>query len=136
MMITTQYSDIVLGKVDASDAGFNFKEIEIILTADHVAGAVVTATGTLAKADGTDAFGVLVDRALLPDDSGRVNLAEPLTIGRVNPAEPLTIGQKYKLVVAVRGVTFAKKHLVIAGGVAAPAAVLKALEARGNKVQE
>lgn len=124
MMITTQYSDIVLGKVDASDAGFNFKEIEIILTADHVAGAVVTATGALAKADGTDAFGVLVDRALLPDDSGRVNLAEPLTVG-----------QKYKLVVAVRGVTFAKEHLVIAGGVAAPAAVLEALEARGNKVQ-
>lgn len=125
MMITTQYSDIVLGKVDASDAGFNFKEIEITLTTDHVAGAVVTATGTLANADGTDAFGVLVDRALLPDSAGRVNLAEPLTVG-----------QKYKLVVAVRGVTFAKEHLVIAGGAEAPEAVLKALEARGNKVQE
>lgn len=125
MMITTQYSDIVLGKVDASDAGFNFKEIEITLTADHVAGAVVTATGALADEDGSDAFGVLVDRALLPDDCGRVNLAEPLTVG-----------QKYKLVVAVRGVTFAKEHLVIAGGVAAPQAVLEALEARGNKVQE
>lgn len=125
MMITTQYSDIVLGKVDASDAGFNFKEIEITLTADHVAGAVVTATGTLANADGTDAFGVLVDRTLLPDSAGRVNLAEPLTVG-----------QKYKLVVAVRGVTFAKEHLVIAGGAEAPEAVLKALEARGNKVQE
>lgn len=125
MMITTQYSDIVLGKVDASDAGFNFKEIEIQLTADHVAGAVVTAAGALANADGSDAFGVLVDRALLPDDCGRVNLAEPLTVG-----------QKYKLVVAVRGVTFAKKHLVIAGGQEAPEAVLKALEARGNKVQE
>lgn len=125
MMITTQYSDIVLGKVDASDAGFNFKEIEIILTADHVAGAVVTATGALANEDGTDVFGVLVDRALLPDDSGRVNLAEPLAVD-----------QKYKLVVAVRGVTFAKKHLVIANGVAAPTAVLEALKARGNKVQE
>lgn len=126
MMITTQYSDIVLGKVDASDAGFNFKEIEITLTTDHVAGAVVTSTGTLASKDGTDVFGVLVDRALLPGDCGRVNLAEPLTV----------VGKKYKLVVAVRGVTFAKKHLVIAGGVAAPDAVLKALEARGNKVQE
>lgn len=125
MMITTQYSDIVLGKVDASDAGFNFEEIEITLTAGHVAGAVVTATGALANADGSDAFGVLVDRALLPDDCGRVNLAEPLTVG-----------QKYKLVVAVRGVTFAKKHLVIADGKAAPDAVLAALEARGNKVQE
>nr|DAM57093.1 MAG TPA: Head decoration protein [Caudoviricetes sp.] len=125
MMITTQYSDIVLGKVDASDAGFNFKEIEITLTDDHVAGAVVTATGTLANADGSDTFGVLVDRALLPDSAGRVNLAEPLTIG-----------QTYKLVVAVRGVTFAKEHLVIADGAEAPEAVLKALEARGNKVQE
>nr|DAH54557.1 MAG TPA: Head decoration protein [Caudoviricetes sp.] len=125
MMITTQYSDIVLGKVDASDAGFNFKEIEITLTADHVAGAVVTATGALAAADGTDAFGVLVDRALLPDSTGRVNLAEPLTVG-----------ETYRLVVAVRGVTFAKEHLVIAGGTAAPEAVLEALEARGNKVQE
>jgi hypothetical protein len=126
MMITTQYSDIVLGKVDASDAGFNFKEIEITtLTTDHVAGAVVTATGALANEDGSDAFGVLVDRALLPDDCGRVNLAEPLPVGK-----------KYKLVVAVRGVTFAKKHLVIAGGKAAPEAVLKALEACGNKVQE
>lgn len=125
MMITTQYSDIVLGKVDASDAGFNFKEIEIQLTADHVAGAVVTATGALANEDGSDVFGVLVDRALLPDDCGSVNLAEPLTVGK-----------KYKLVVAVRGVTFAKEHLVIADGEAAPEAVLKALEARGNKVQE
>jgi len=124
-MITTQYSDIVLGKVDASDAGFNFKEIEITLTADHVAGAVVTKTGTLANKDGSDAFGVLVDRALLPDSAGRVNLAEPLKVG-----------QKYKLVVAVRGVTFAKKHLKVAGGEAAPVAVLEALEAKGNKVQE
>lgn len=124
-MITTQYSDIVLGKVDASDAGFNFKEIEITLTADHVAGAVVTKTGTLANEDGTDTFGVLVDRALLPDSAGKVNLAEPLVVG-----------QKYKLVVAVRGVTFAKKHLKVASGKAAPAAVLEALEAKGNKVQE
>lgn len=124
-MITTQYSDIVLGKVDASDVGFNFKEIEITLTADHVAGAVVTKTGTLANKDGSDAFGVLVDRALLPDSAGRVNLAEPLKVG-----------QKYKLVVAVRGVTFAKKHLKVAGGEAAPVAVLEALEAKGNKVQE
>lgn len=124
-MITTQYSDIVLGKVDASDAGFNFKEIEITLTADHVAGAVVTKTGTLANKDGTDTFGVLVDRALLPDSAGKVNLAEPLTVG-----------QKYKLVVAVRGVTFAKKHLKVARGEAAPAEVLEALEAKGNKVQE
>ena len=124
-MITTQYSDIVLGKVDASDAGFNFKEIEITLTADHVAGAVVTKTGTLANQDGSDTFGVLVDRALLPDDSGKVNLAEPLKVG-----------EKYKLVVAVRGVTFAKKHLKVAGGTAAPTAVLEALEAKGNKVQE
>lgn len=124
-MITTQYSDIVLGKVDASDAGFNFKEIEITLTADHVAGAVVTKTGTLANKDGTDTFGVLVDRALLPDSAGKVNLAEPLTVG-----------QNYKLVVAVRGVTFAKKHLKVASGEAAPAAVLEALEAKGNKVQE
>lgn len=124
-MITTQYSDIVLGKVDASDAGFNFKEIEITLTADHVAGAVVTKTGTLANKNGTDTFGVLVDRALLPDSAGKVNLAEPLTVG-----------QKYKLVVAVRGVTFAKKHLKVASGEAAPDEVLEALEAKGNKVQE
>lgn len=124
-MITTQYSDIVLGKVDASDAGFNFKEIEITLTADHVAGAVVTKTGTLANENGSDAYGVLVDRALLPDSAGKVNLAEPLKVG-----------EKYKLVVAVRGVTFAKKHLKIASGKAAPAAVLEALEAKGNKVQE
>lgn len=124
-MITTQYSDIVLGKVDSSDAGFNFKEIEITLTADHVAGAVVTKTGTLANQDGSDTFGVLVDRALLPDSAGRVNLAEPLKIG-----------EKYKLVVAVRGVTFAKAHLKVAGGTAAAEAVLAALEAKGNKVQE
>lgn len=124
-MITTQYSDIVLGKVDSSDAGFNFKEIEITLTADHVAGAVVTKTGTLANENGSDTFGVLVDRALLPDSAGKVNLAEPLVVG-----------QKYKLVVAVRGVTFAKKHLKVASGKAAPAAVLEALEAKGNKVQE
>lgn len=124
-MMITQYSDIVLGKVDASDAGFNFKEIEITLTDHHVAGAVVTSTGALVTEDGDDVFGVLVDRALLPDDCGRVNLAEPLTVNK-----------KYKLVVAVHGVTFAKKHLVIAGGEPAPEAVLKALEARGNKVQE
>ncbi len=40
-MITAQYSDIVLGKVDSSDAGYNFKEMEITLTEHHHAGTVV-----------------------------------------------------------------------------------------------
>ncbi|HIF0865860.1 TPA: hypothetical protein ACXYRX_002976 [Escherichia coli] len=123
-MITAQYSDIVLGKVDSSDAGYNFKEMEITLTEHHHAGTVVTKDGSIANQDGSDAYGVLVDRALIPDSAGKVHLAEPLQTG-----------QKYKLVVAVRGVTFAKDKLLATGGAKAAQAVLDKLEALGNKVQ-
>lgn len=123
-MITAQYSDIVLGKVDSSDAGYNFKEMEITLTEHHHAGTVVTKDGSIANQDGSDAYGVLVDRALIPDSAGKVHLAEPLQTS-----------QKYKLVVAVRGVTFAKDKLLATGGAKAAQAVLDKLEALGNKVQ-
>ena len=122
-MITAQYSDIVLGKVDSSDAGYNFKEMEIILTEHHHAGTVVTKDGSIANQDGSDAYGVLVDRALIPDAAGKVHIAEPLGT------------KKYKLVVAVRGVTFAKDKLLATGGAKAEQAVLDKLEALGNKVQ-
>lgn len=122
-MITAQYSDIVLGKVDSSDAGYNFKEMEITLTEHHHAGTVVTKTGTIANQNGEDAYGVLVDRALIPDSAGKVHLAEPLK------------NQKYNLVVAVRGVTFAKDKLLATGGAKAEQAVLDKLEALGNKIQ-
>lgn len=122
-MITAQYSDIVLGKVDSSDAGYNFKEMEITLTEHHHAGTVVTKDGSIANQDGSDAYGVLVDRALIPDAAGKVHIAEPLGT------------KKYKLVVAVRGVTFAKDKLLATGGDKAEQAVLDKLEALGNKVQ-
>lgn len=122
-MITAQYSDIVLGKVDSSDAGYNFKEMEITLTEHHHAGTVVTKYGSIANQDGSDAYGVLVDRALIPDAAGKVHIAEPLGT------------KKYKLVVAVRGVTFAKDKLLATGGAKAAQAVLDTLEALGNKVQ-
>lgn len=121
-MITAQYSDIVLGKVDSSDAGYNFKEMEITLTEHHHAGTVVTKTGTIANDNGSDVYGVLVDRALVKD------------AGKVHLAEPLQTGQKYKLVVAVHGVTFAKDKLLGSNGEAAKKAVLEKLEALGNKV--
>lgn len=123
-MITAQYSDIVLGKVDSSDAGYNFKEMEITLTEHHHAGTVVTKTGTIANQDGTDAYGVLVDRALIPDSAGKVHIADPLGT------------KKHKLVVAVRGVTFAKDKLLATDGAKAEQAVLDKLEALGNKVQD
>lgn len=122
-MITAQYSDIVLGKVDSSDAGYNFKEMEITLTEHHHAGTVVTKAGSIANQDGSDAYGVLVDRALIPDAAGKVHIAEPLGT------------KKYKLVVAVRGVTFAKDKLLATGGAKAEQAVLDKLEALGNKIQ-
>lgn len=122
-MITAQYSDIVLGKVDSSDAGYNFKEMEIILTEHHHAGTVVTEDGSIADQNGSDAYGVLVDRALIPDAAGKVHIAEPLGT------------KKYKLVVAVRGVTFAKDKLLATDGDKAEQAVLNTLEALGNKVQ-
>lgn len=122
-MITAQYSDIVLGKVDSSDAGYNFKEMEITLTEHHHAGTVVTKDGSIANQNGEDAYGVLVDRALIPDSTGKVHLAEPLK------------NQKYNLVVAVRGVTFAKDKLLATGGAKAQQAVLDKLEALGNKIQ-
>lgn len=122
-MITAQYSDIVLGKVDSSDAGYNFKEMEITLTEHHHAGTVVTEDGSIANQDGSDAYGVLVDRALIPDSAGKVHIAEPLGT------------EKYKLVVAVRGVTFAKDKLLATGGDKAAQVVLDKLEALGNKVQ-
>ena len=121
-MITAQYSDIVLGKVDSSDAGYNFEEIEVQLTAHHHAGTVVTKTGAIADVN-SDVYGVLVDRALITDPAGKVHLAEPLEVGK-----------KYKLVVAVHGVTFAKDKLLGANGDAADSDVLEKLKARGNKL--
>lgn len=121
-MITAQYSDIVLGKVDSSDAGYNFKEIKVTLTAHHHAGTVVTKTGAIANEDGSDVYGVLVDRALVKD------------AGTVHLAKPLEVGQSYNLVVAVHGVTFAKDMLLGAGGAKADQRILDKLEALGNKV--
>lgn len=117
------YSDIVLGKVDSSDQGYSFLEMEITYSAGLKAGMIVKSDGTLAaEADAADAFGVITDRDLVP----------AYTMPR-----PFVVGEKYKFVVAVRGLTLNKFKLFFADGTTAiNAAAIAALEAKGLKITD
>lgn len=117
------YSDIVLGKVDSSDQGYSFLEMEITYSAGLKAGMIVKSDGTLAAtADAADAFGVITDRDLVP----------AYTMPR-----PFVVGEKYKFVVAVRGLTLNKFKLFFADGTTAiNAAAIAALEAKGLKITD
>lgn len=117
------YSDIVLGKVDSSDQGYSFLEMEITYSAGLKAGMIVKADGTLAAtADAASAFGVITDRDLVP----------AYTMPR-----PFVVGEKYKFVVAVRGLTLNKFKLFFADGTTAiNAAAIAALEAKGLKITD
>lgn len=118
------YSDIVLGRVVAfGDTGWNFKEVEMTWAEDLVAGLVVKADGTplATKADFADAYGVLVDRKVLPG-------VEQFSNGA------LVVGDKLNMVLAVRGLTLNFHKLVTADGVAIDDAVAAQLEKNGNQV--
>lgn len=117
------YSDIVLGKVDSSDQGYSFLEMEITYSAGLKAGMIVKADGTLAAtADAASAFGVITDRDLVPAYSA---------------PRPFVAGQKYNFVVAVRGLTLNKFKLFFADGTTAiNAAAIAALEAKGLKITD
>lgn len=117
------YSDIVLGKVDSSDQGYSFLEMEITYSAGLKAGMIVKADGTLAAtADAASAFGVITDRDLVPAYSA---------------PRPFVVGQKYNFVVAVRGLTLNKFKLFFADGTTAiNAAAIAALEAKGLKITD
>lgn len=117
-----KYSDIVLGKVDSSDQGFSFKELQIAYAETLRAGMVVKADGTpLATGDAaTLAYGVLLDRDLLPGvDLSRVQLI---------------VGDTYAFNVGVRGLTFNFYALCFADGTAITDAVAAQLEVKGNNV--
>lgn len=118
------YSDIVLGKVDSSDQGYSFLEMEITYAAGLKAGMIVAADGTpVATADAVDAFGVITDRDLVTSSYTMPN--------------PFVVGQKYKFVVAVRGLTLNKFKLFFADGTTAiNAAAIAALEAKGLKITD
>lgn len=115
------YSDIVLGKVDSSDQGYSFLEMDVVYAAGMKAGQLVKEDGTLATtAQAADVFGVLLDRDLL------------------NGVEPdLTVGTTYQFVVGVRGLTLNKSALFFADGTTAiNQAAIDALDARGIKVTD
>jgi hypothetical protein len=118
------YSDIVLGKVDSSDQGYSFLEMEITYSAELKAGMIVKSDGTLAAtADAASAFGVITDRDLVTSS---------YTMPR-----PFVVGQKYNFVVAVRGLTLNKSKLFFADGTTAiNAAAIAALEAKGLKITD
>jgi hypothetical protein len=117
------YSDIVLGKVDSSDQGYSFLEMEITYSAGLKAGMIVKADGTLAATgDAASAFGVITDRDLVP---------------AYDAPRPFVVGQKYNFVVAVRGLTLNKSKLFFADGTTAiNAAAIAALEAKGLKITD
>ena len=117
-----QYSDIVLGKVDSTDHGYNFKEVEMTWATTLVAGLVVKADGTplATAADAADAYGVLVDRKVLP--------------GYDKEKNGLVAGDKVPMVLAVRGLTLNFHKLVTADGVAITDAVAAQLEKNANSV--
>lgn len=121
--VPTRYSDIVLGKVDSSDQGYSFLEMEVTFTEDMVAGMIVDEAGVpVATADAATAFGVLLDRDLLPN---------------VVNSKDLVVGEKYNFVVGVRGLTLNKFKLVFADGeTAINDAAIAALDARGLKITD
>lgn len=115
------YSDIVLGRViPGGDTGWNFEEVLIAWDEDLVAGTVYKRDGTaLAAADAvTEAFGVLVDRKVLP---GVFQFAETVTEGTLVPMN-----------LAVRGVTLNFYKLKFADGTQITDAVANALELNGS----
>lgn len=116
--LTQFYSDVVLGQVNASDAGYAFEEMTVTYAANMAAGAIVKSDGTwAAAADAANAYGVVVDR--------RAN----------NYLGDLVAGTTYKLVVARRGVTL-NKSLLKYSDAAINAAGVTALEAKGIKVTD
>lgn len=123
----TRYSDIVLGKVDSSDQGYSFLEMDIAFTAPMKAGMIVNEQGVpVAAADATTAYGVLLDRDLLP------NVVNGLVAG-----EELVVGETYNFVVGVRGLTLNKFKLVFANGTTAiNDAAIDALQTRGLKITD
>ena len=119
------YSDIVLGRVVAfGDTGWNFKEVEMDWADDDTlfAGLLVKEDGTpCAVADAAKAYGVLVDRKVLP--------------GVKQFSGTITSGTKVPMVLAVRGLTLNQLKLKFADGTTAiNAAAIDALEAKGNQV--
>ncbi|URC22664.1 hypothetical protein KASHIRA_00700 [Serratia phage vB_SmaM-Kashira] len=114
-----KYSDIVLGVVDSSDRGFNFRELQVTFAKSLRAGMLVDKTGVpVAPGDAAKAYGVLVDRDLLPGvDLDRVELIE---------------GEKYAFNTAIKGVTFNFYALCFADGTAITDAAAEALEDAGN----
>lgn len=118
------YSDIVLGRVIAfGDTGWNFKEVEMDWAETLVAGLVVKADGTplATAADAADAYGVLIDRKVLPG-------VEQFNNGA------LVVGEKVPMVLGVRGLTLNALKLVTADGVVIDDAVAAQLEKNGNQV--
>lgn len=117
------YSDIVLGKVDSSDQGYSFLEMDIEYVAGLKAGMIVNADGELvATADAATAFGVITDRDLVP---------------AYDAPREFVVGTTYRFVVAVRGLTLNKFKLFFADGTTAiNAAAITALEAKGLKITD
>lgn len=117
-----KYSDVVLGKAVSTDHGYNYKEVEMTWAEKGlVLGLVVKADGTplATKADAADAYGVLIDRKVLP------GAEEPFG---------MEVGTKYPMVLGVRGLTLNFHKLVTLDGVVIDDAVAAALEAKGNLV--
>lgn len=117
------YSDLVLGKVDSSDQGYSFLEMEIEYVEGLKAGMIVDAEGALvATGAAATAFGVITDRDLFP----------AYTFVR-----EFEVGKTYSFVVGVRGLTLNKKKIFFADGTTAiNDAAIDALEARGLKITD
>ena len=119
--IEGKYSDIVLGRViPGGDSGWNFEEVLIPWSDDLVAGTVYKRDGTpLATGDeATLAFGVLVDRKVLP--------------GVEQFVDTLDVDTPVPHVLAVRGVTLNFYKLKFADGTQITDTVANALELNGS----
>lgn len=113
------YSDLVLGKVDSSDAGYCFKEIEATYATGMKAGVLIDASGVVVPAgSASTAIGVVTDRKLF-----------------ANGAEmTLAVGDKFPCVVAVRGVTLNQLLVVYSDGTAITDADALVVEKLGLKL--
>ena len=120
MELINTHSDLFLGIVDSTDAGFSFEDKLVTHAAGMKAGALIKADGTwAAPADAANIYGILGD------------------IRYLEPVDPeLVVGQQYTARVGVRSLTAYKNLLKYNTGAVIDTAGINTLNAKNIKVTD
>lgn len=120
MELINRHSDVFLGIVDSTDAGFSFEDMLVTHADGMQAGALIKADGTwAAPADAANIYGVLGDlRYLEPVDS------------------ELVVGDQYTARVGVRSLTLNKNLLKYNTGAVIDTTGIDTLKAKNIKVTD